>query len=206
MLSASFLSLALATVSGVSALPTLRVRQDPCAGIGAGAFNSANNFTLAALNSTITDSQAVGVQLVVGQNGATDSQSFGVLSTYASYQYNEYPNFSLQDGALIPNAASSSPPGADTDVSDGAMPGFVFSSSSLPAGAQIYCGVADTDPDQGSPNPLLAVHGNTDSFSLCMGGSGSTAQNNIVYNAASGSESYDYTTCYPVKVQMLGTD
>ncbi|KAH9946592.1 hypothetical protein B0H21DRAFT_822657 [Amylocystis lapponica] len=199
---ALFLALA---ASGAAAFPALHIRQDPCAGIGAGTFSSANNFTLAALNSTSTDNKAVGTQLVVGQNGSSDQRSFGVLSTYASYPYNQWPSFSLKGGALVPVSADAAP-GTDSDVAGGDMPGFVFSNSDLPSPAAIYCGIADTDPDQGSPNPLLAVHGDADSFSLCLSGSGATAQNNIVYKAAAGSQEYDYASCYPVRVQLLGMD
>jgi len=96
----------------------------------------------------------------------------------------------------------------DSSVSSGSMPGFwVSNDSDLPTPAQVYCAVANTDPEYGSKYPLLAVNGETDQFSLCMSGSGATAQNNVVYQATSdNSGTYDYNTCYPVALQLVGLD
>lgn len=149
--------------------------------------------------------------------------------TYASYPYNDWPNFSLVNGALIPNSgSSSSAAAADSNVTAGNEPGFIVADpENLPQAAEIYCGVvrclfvsaslrtwsnisvhqADTDPNQGSRYPLLAVNDNTDSFSLCMSGSGARAQNNVVYLPSSDNSGvYDYSSCYPVHLHMVGLD
>ncbi|KAH9946593.1 hypothetical protein B0H21DRAFT_709076 [Amylocystis lapponica] len=189
--------------SGAAAFPALHIRQDPCAGISGSSFSSLSNFTLAVLNSTVTDKVAVGPQLVVGQNGSSNS---GVLSTYSSYHDTQYASFTLKDGVLIPvpDYVEPAAPGTDSDVASGDMPGFVFSNSSLPSPAAIYCGIGDSDSTKGLPDPLLAVHGDAGSFSLCQSGSGATALNSIVYKAAASSQLYDHASCYSVKVQMIG--
>ncbi|KAI0919757.1 hypothetical protein AcW1_003076 [Taiwanofungus camphoratus] len=208
MYTPALLSLALASCS--FALPTLKARAGPsCAGIGGGAFDVAHNFTLYAYNSTTSNTNSTGVPLVVGQAGSTENEESKVLSTYASYPYNDWPNFSLVNGALIPNSgSSSSAAAADSNVTAGNEPGFIVADpENLPQAAEIYCGVADTDPNQGSRYPLLAVNGNTDSFSLCMSGSGARAQNNVVYLPSSDNSGvYDYSSCYPVHLHMVGLD
>ncbi len=51
-----------------------------CQGLGPGAFDIANNFTLAAYNSTLPNANSTGAPLVLGQNGAVDGAEFKVLS------------------------------------------------------------------------------------------------------------------------------
>ncbi|TFK66972.1 hypothetical protein BDN72DRAFT_899386 [Pluteus cervinus] len=58
------------------------------------------NFTLAAVNTTLPNSNSTGVPLVLGQNGATSGITFHVTSTYFSYPYNDYPSLALINGAL----------------------------------------------------------------------------------------------------------
>lgn len=59
---------------------------------------------------------------------------------------------------------------------------------------------ADTDPaGHGTGHPFLAVNGNTDGFALCQHGS----QNSVVFKPKAGSTSYDASSCYPIKVQLI---
>ncbi|KAI0933298.1 hypothetical protein AcW1_003086 [Taiwanofungus camphoratus] len=205
MLAITLLPLTLLLVSTVFALPTTprylkRATPAWCAGLGAGQFDTAHNFTLAALNTTLPNTNATGAPLVVGQAGAVDGAEYKVLSTYASYPYNDFPTMSLLNGSLIP-VSDLGAQISDSQVSAGNAPSFIVTDSNLPAPAQIYCAVADTDPTQGTPYPTLAVNGDTDSFALCMDGS----QNNVVWKpTADNYGAYDYNSCYAVRVQLLG--
>jgi len=175
-----------------------------CAGLGPGGFDTAQNFTLAAVNTTLANTNAVGVPLVLGQAGAVDGAEFEVLSTYASYPYNDFPSLSLISGALIPNSATGAT-SADANVTSGGVVTFVTTSLDLPTPAQIYCAVADIDPEEGSPYPILSVNGDTDGFALCLNSDGPLAQNNIVWQPTEDNgDEYLYDTCYPVNVQLLG--
>ncbi|GBE78920.1 hypothetical protein BKA93DRAFT_829460 [Sparassis latifolia] len=192
------------------ALPVLQVRQSSgswCANLGGGAFDTARNFTLSAFNATTPDSG--GAQLVLGQAGSTEGKEFGVLSTFASYPYNQFPSFSLNSGALLPNYEESGMYSSDLSVAAGSPPTFEYSTQSqdLDPSAQIYCAVADTDPNGGSMYPMLAVNEQTDGFSLCLTGDGANAQNNVVFQpTADNNGEYVYSSCYPVFVRLLGLD
>ena len=64
---------------------------------------------------------------------------------------------------------------------------------------------ADTDPAGGGTGfPELAVNGDTDSFFLCKAGSYPGAQTNVVYKPDANNDVYVYSSCYPVKLQMVG--
>ena len=58
----------------------------------------------------------------------------------------------------------------------------------------------------GSPFPLLAVNGVTDAFSLCSAGDYPSAQTYVIYKPQNGSYVYDFSSCYPVNLQMAGLD
>lgn len=69
--------------------------------------------------------------------------------TYASAGYNDFPTFSLNNGALIPNADNPKVQAVDDAPIDGAMIRFTGSNdgSPLKAGAQVYCvSVSDALP------------------------------------------------------------
>jgi len=60
-----------------------------CEGLqGLGSFNTAFNFTLAALNKTLPNANLTGAPLVLGSAGAVTGESFRVLSVsvYAAYR------------------------------------------------------------------------------------------------------------------------
>lgn len=199
MLALSLLTVAFAAVA--SAFPAAK-RSAPgswCNNLGGGAFDNVANFTVAAYNTTGTNTNTTGAPLVLGQAGAIDGASFKVFSTYATYPYNQYPSIALVDGRLLPTGPHTSPT-AINGVTAGYEILFVASNEVNPStSAQIWCAVADTDPaGHGTGHPFLAVNGDTDSFSLCMHGT----QNNVVYKAATGN-SYDFNTCYPVKLQLI---
>ncbi|KAI1788575.1 hypothetical protein LXA43DRAFT_894395 [Ganoderma leucocontextum] len=199
MLAFSLLTAAFAAVA--SALPAAkRAAPGPwCDNLGGGAFDSVANFTVAAFNATGTNTDTTGAPLVLGQAGAVDGASFKVFSTFATFPFNQYPSIALVDGRLIPSGPGTTPT-AVNGVTAGSEVIFVASNSVDPSqSAQIWCAVADTDPaGHGTGHPFLAVNSDTDSFSLCMQGS----QNNVVYQAAAGG-SYDFDSCYPVKLQLI---
>ncbi|OCH89963.1 hypothetical protein OBBRIDRAFT_777746 [Obba rivulosa] len=208
--------LPLACVSAVSASPVsrslLHARQHQpgpwCDGLGAGVFDIAPNVTLAALNSTLPNANSTGAPLVMGQAGAVDGASFKILSTWASFPFNDFPTMSLNNGSLIPNAAIGVVSAADNNVTEASAPSWILTTFDLPASVQIYCGVADTDPAGGGTGfPLLAVHGDTDHFSLCSAGDFTNAQTNIIWRASAVNDgSYNFTSCYPVHIQIIEMD
>ncbi|PSR77075.1 hypothetical protein PHLCEN_2v8064 [Hermanssonia centrifuga] len=196
---------------GAFASPIANLARDEpgpwCNGLGPGAFDIAYNFTLDAYNSTLPNSNSTGAPVVIGQAGAVDGASFKIFSTWASYPYNDYPNFSLLSGAFHPNYEGGLDVGiSDSNVTAGNPPSFIVTSLDLPAPAQIYCGVADTDPYGGGTGyPLLAVNGDTDSFALCSAGDYYLAQTNVIYKpTADNSGQYLFDSCYSVKLQMIG--
>ncbi|KAE9398966.1 hypothetical protein BT96DRAFT_939768 [Gymnopus androsaceus JB14] len=58
------------------------------------------NFTLAALNTTLSNANSTGAPLVLGEAGAIDGGLFEVTSTYNSYPYNDFPSLGLVGGNL----------------------------------------------------------------------------------------------------------
>ncbi|OBZ72771.1 hypothetical protein A0H81_06937 [Grifola frondosa] len=194
--------------SAVIAVPTaLHTRQTIapwCEGFGDGVLDTAHNFTLAAYNTTLPNANSTGAPLVFGQAGAVDGASFKVLSTSASYPFNDFPLLSLTNGALLPNGPVQA---SDANVTAGQELLWVLTTVNLPTPAQIYCAVLDTSPYGGGTGfPRLAVHNDIDSFSLCSLDD-PNAQNNVVYKASAINDgSYDFSTCYPVQIQIIGLD
>ncbi|KAI0739463.1 hypothetical protein C8Q80DRAFT_1111192 [Daedaleopsis nitida] len=171
-----------------------------CNNLGGGAFDNAKTFTLAAYNTSLPNANTTGVPLVLGQAGAISGVSFKALSTITTFPFDDYPTIALVNGRLIPSGPHTVPTGGQL-VSDGQEVTFAASNTIDPTqGAQIYCGVASTDPaGHSTGHPFLAVNGDTDSFSLCQVGS----QNNIVFKPTPGSLAYNFDSCYEVKVQMI---
>jgi len=190
------------------AMPAAK-RQEPgpwCNGLGGGAFDVASGFTLAAYNTTTPNANTTGAPLVFGQAGAVDGAEFEVLSTYASFPYDDFPTLSLSEGKLLPQGAESF--SADSSVTAGQALSWVITSLDTPAPAQIYCAVASTSAHGGGTGfPQLAVNGDTNSFSLCVTGDYPLAQWNVIYKANDAQFSgYDFSSCYPVVLQLIGLD
>ncbi|CAL1702399.1 unnamed protein product [Somion occarium] len=201
------LPLAFSSVSFAAALPTttsLRniqrsIPRPWCDGLGGGAFDEQPNLSLAAYNTSLPNANSTGAPIVLGQAGAIAGAEF---KTYASYPYNDFPTFSLDEGALVPKGAGITV--ADTDVLVGGQLGFVVTNLNPPTPAQIYCALASTDPMGGGTGlPVLAVHGDPDSFSLCRAGDDPLAQTNVVYQAQPNNTGYIYDSCYPVRLQII---
>ncbi len=84
MFTSLVLSALLATAA--FAMPASK-RQEPgpwCDGLGAGAFDVASGFSLAAYNTSTPNANTTGAPLVFGQAGATDGASYKVLSVIPS--------------------------------------------------------------------------------------------------------------------------
>lgn len=86
--------LLVAAAAAALALPTgqldARATSPWCSGLGPGAFDSAENFTLAAYNTTLPNANATGAPLVLGQAGAVDGAEFEVLSVRGHPCYAEF--------------------------------------------------------------------------------------------------------------------
>lgn len=77
----ALLSLAVATASAAPTVPdTTQAPVDSCAGLGSGAFDTANNFTLAAFYTSLPNANATGLPLVLGSVAATDGAEYKALS------------------------------------------------------------------------------------------------------------------------------
>ena len=84
MFALNILTLAFAATAAV-ALPAVKRDLAPsCNLLGGGAFDTAQNFTLAAWNTTLPNANNTGVPLVLGQAGAISGAEFKVLSVRLS--------------------------------------------------------------------------------------------------------------------------
>ncbi|KAI0364640.1 hypothetical protein BV20DRAFT_983077 [Pilatotrama ljubarskyi] len=202
MFALSFLTLGL-TAASAMALPTAKLpRADSvgpwCDGLGAGAFDTWSGLTLAALNTTGANTNSTGVPLVLATGGFFNNIEMRRFATWASFGANDYSSFSLANGTIILNGGPK--PAQAIEVQDASELNFITKSTSDPAdplaGAQIYCGVAKTDP-AGSVTgyPTLAVNGDASSFSICREGT----QEVVIYKAAADRNE----ACYPVELQLI---
>ncbi|KZT21850.1 hypothetical protein NEOLEDRAFT_1138856 [Neolentinus lepideus HHB14362 ss-1] len=189
----------------VMSLPSPLARRSTgawCDGLGGSAYDLAYNFSLSVVNSTLPNANSTGAPLVLNPQGQDSSG----VATYNLATYNSqpdtigiWPNFTLEHGTLLANYLadlSISPSGDETEVG-----GPVTLTSDANNSAKIYCGVADTDPEQGAP-PLLALYTNLNEFSICHQREGGEADL-LIYNATSSNSLYDYVSCYPVLVHLL---
>ncbi|TCD71102.1 hypothetical protein EIP91_000196 [Steccherinum ochraceum] len=201
-------TLILAAATGSRALPTamLERRQLPgpgCETFGLGAFNTANNFTIAAWNKTLPNANTTGVPLVLGEASGEDAESsFRVLSTLASVGSNEFPTWNIVNGVLLPNGRA---PGGvvEGNFTLGGSPNWGIGAASLLPNPSLYCLLVNTDPNGGGNGfPILAGNGDSDNFSLCPTTQG---QVNVVYNATvDNSDTYVFDECYEVNLQIIG--
>ncbi|KAI0727661.1 hypothetical protein C8Q72DRAFT_838703 [Fomitopsis betulina] len=192
-----------------SATPTLRVRQQgaSCVGLADGSTDSPSyNFTLAAVNTTLPNANSTGAPLVLGWGppGTSPAASAWAISTYAAWHSNEWPYFTLSDGALypIPGPEEHGLGAYDHEVASGDEVSFwVTTQQSDAAPDPIYCAAANDDPEYA----VLAVNNDTEHFSLCDS-TISCPNTVLVYEAADGNSNYGYSTCYPVQVNIIPYD
>ncbi|KAI0349373.1 hypothetical protein OH77DRAFT_1415131 [Trametes cingulata] len=169
-----------------------------CDGLGAGAFDTWSGLTLAALNTTGANTNSTGAPLVLATGGFFNNIEMRRFATWASFGANDYSSFSLANGTIVLNGGPK--PAQAVQVQDASELNFITKSNSDPAdplaGAQIYCGVAKTDP-AGSVTgyPTLAVNGDASSFSICKEGT----QEVVIYKA----EADRNEACYPVELQLI---
>ncbi|GBE81365.1 hypothetical protein BKA93DRAFT_726182 [Sparassis latifolia] len=192
-------------------LPVLNEHQTssgPCVGLGFAAFDIAYNFTLATYNLTdgIASPGDTPARLTMVTFEESPPVTIGALTPYASYPQTLFRNFSMINGTLIPTGATGLT-ASNFDVYAGSA--LLFKYSQVPEevdpGAQIYCAMANTDPAGGGiPYPVLAVNGDLNGFSLCLTDDNGAGHYNVVYQAQEGNEHYDYSTCYPVSINLLG--
>ncbi|KAI8972411.1 hypothetical protein BD414DRAFT_425928 [Trametes punicea] len=167
-----------------------------CNGLGAGAFDEAYNFSIGAYNTTGTNTNSTGAPIVVNSAGSFSDVTVWHLGTWVQYQYPlEYTSISLVNGTLVISGDGAPPAQADTVDPGNSLEWASRKTADPKNGAQIYCAVPSTT---GSDYPILAVNGDTDSFSLCQ-----TTFENVVYYKAAPDLGYDYESCYPVKLQLI---
>ncbi|EPT02257.1 hypothetical protein FOMPIDRAFT_1015350 [Fomitopsis schrenkii] len=205
---ASLLALLVATAS---AIPRLPVRQQGAsfAGLADGSTDSPlYNFTLAAVNTTLPNTNSTGAPLVLGwgPSGTSAAASAWAISTYAAWQSNEWPYFTLSDGALypIPGHNEHGLGAYDHEVASGDEVTFwVTVEQSNPTPDPIYCAAANDDQEYA----VLAVNNDADHFSLCEATTSWPKLNTVlVYEAADSNRNYNYSTCYLVQVNIIPYD
>jgi hypothetical protein len=161
------------------------------------------NFTLAAVNKTLSNANETGVPLVLGQNGAIPGAALYVTSTYASYPYNDYPLLSLSSsslraytktGAWITNATSF--------ISDSNTP-LRWLTTSL--GSTGYGTNYSAILSPGDEFAKLAVLGRKDLWSLCPFGHTERSQVNLVFNVSGDGAASGYAPdeCWEVDVNVV---
>ncbi|RDX44922.1 hypothetical protein OH76DRAFT_1408529 [Lentinus brumalis] len=114
----------------------------------------------------------------------------------------EFPTVKLVDGGLLGLRADGPVDTVDLDV-DAGNP-TIFAPTNVGA-AKMYCGVVGTSPHGGNPvHPLLMLHGDTDSFSLCTGSSTfyDKPLDVLVYKAEDNGV-YDFASCREIAVQLV---
>ncbi|KAI9058911.1 hypothetical protein FKP32DRAFT_1596783 [Trametes sanguinea] len=197
MLSLSVLAVAITAAASTMAHPMARASSNPaCDGLGAGAFDTASSFTIGAINTTLPNANITGAPIVVNSAGATKDASFWHLGTWAQYPSPlQYTSISLVNGTLIIDGDGATPAQATTVDAGNSLEWFSRSTAVPSEGAQIYCAVS---PPGNQGSPILAVNGDTDSFSLCQ-----TSFENVVYYKAAPDRGYDFDSCYPVKLQLI---
>ncbi|CDO75929.1 hypothetical protein BN946_scf184873.g18 [Trametes cinnabarina] len=201
MLSFSVIAIALAAATSTMAHPAakLSARTTPgpwCDGLGAGAFDTASGFTIAALNTTGANSNSTGAPIVVNSAGSFSDITVWQLGTWAQYQYPlEYTSIALENGTLVISGDGAPPAQADPVDAGNSLEWASRPGADPKNGAQVYCAVPDAT---GSGYPVLAVNGDADSFSLCQ-----LTFENVVWYKAAPNRGYHFDTCYPVKLQLI---
>ncbi|GBE85475.1 hypothetical protein SCP_0706620 [Sparassis crispa] len=128
-----------------------------------------------------------------------------MLSAFYSCHYTDIPLLSLIDDSLIPsNQSEPQVYSNNLAVSANSQPTLCFftEESELPAPIQNYCIVDTFD----SAFPILAVNGVAHKFSLCESDTQyyTGFPNDVIFEAMEDSGNiYNYTTCYPVRLQVV---
>ncbi|KAE9398964.1 hypothetical protein BT96DRAFT_1019819 [Gymnopus androsaceus JB14] len=163
------------------------------------------NFTLAALNTTLSNANSTGAPLVLGEAGAIDGESFHVTSTYSSYPYNDYPSLGLVGGNLrafdsegnwFTNASAPSSGSSGEELSWGTS--SFYSSPASTAFSAVTLSTSDY--------PVLAVNGIYDLWYLCPSDEPSVGQDSVYYNTTSIASSQDSSqtiACYAVSLNIV---
>jgi len=192
---AKFILAALSLASIAAALPASKTGSSiatSCTDLPGG-FNVANNFTLAAYNTTLPNANYTGSPLVLAGQGAEDDAEFFVLATWNTFPYGPTAVFNMVDGAIVNVDVSPPYPAVIPLLQPTDEIQFVLTYPT-PASYTGFCGIASTSA-HGSPTsqfPLLGVGFDTESFYLCGGGYFS-----VVYQPG------DPTECYPVAIHMI---
>ncbi|KZT24636.1 hypothetical protein NEOLEDRAFT_1179003 [Neolentinus lepideus HHB14362 ss-1] len=168
-----------------------------CTGLGSSAFDTLSNFALTAFNTTLPNANSTGTPLILGDDLSYHEYRQSALTTY-SYPY-PTPNvtFNLEVGGLVANSEDST---AVSAVYSGYEFDFMTDSKGPVTPATIFCGVPSQDACGG--NPVLAINGQTNLFSICQRTGGNSFAE-VVYNATSKNSGYDLSSCYSVELCIV---
>ncbi|KAH9887044.1 hypothetical protein C8Q73DRAFT_668979 [Cubamyces lactineus] len=214
MLAASIL-VALFAASSALAIPAASAsNKDRCqASVGTNAVADFGPFTLAALNKTIgVTSNQTGEALQLSPSVANSTGQYRSLATNATYPYVEFPTFRLVDGGLIGVNNASTGLGAEAD---NVRESYPFSFEVLHTALNpdpVFCAVVGTSPAGSNPT-VLAVHGDTEHFSLCRSHAVNVDAGTdvpldvVVYRPRANNHGlYNFRSCYSVYVQLVPTN
>jgi len=193
MLASILLALPLAV--STFAMPAAR-QADVCQGLGSQTLSTAYNFTIAAFNGSST----TGTPLVFTREGSLNSEVANGVLAIAAAPSEVFPNFSLVNGAIIPNGPYDS--GVNMPVTAGQQVEFAYTQTALqqnlPAPAHEWCAVL-AQGNSGYEDAVLSVDGDAAWFFMCKVQEGFDS---IVYKATTDNELYDIGNCYPVTLKL----
>ncbi|KAI0694924.1 hypothetical protein C8T65DRAFT_744234 [Cerioporus squamosus] len=200
---ASLLAAAL-VASSVLALPSAVPRQTTslCDTVGP-SFGNGGPYTLAAINKTDASSDVPGVRLVFGPAIGTTNKNRRSLATIDTYPEDiEFPTVKLEDGGLLGLYEDGSTGAVDLDIDAGAPANFAPTNVGA---AKVYCGLVGTSPHGGNQvHPLLTLHNDAHSFSLCKASSAFyDAPLDVLVYKAEDNGLYDFGSCREVVVQLV---
>ncbi|KAI0656218.1 hypothetical protein C8Q70DRAFT_1077975 [Cubamyces menziesii] len=212
---ATAILVAFCAASSAFAIPAASAsNQDRCqASIGDNAVADFGPFTLAALNKTlgVTSSQT-GEALQLSPSVVNSTGQYRSLATNATYPYVEFPTFRLVDGGLIGVNNASTGLGAQADDVRESYP-FSFEVLHTALDPEpVFCAVVGTSPAGSNPT-VLAVHGDTEHFSLCSAhavneDAGTDVPLDVVvyHPRANNHDLYNFRSCYSIYLQLVPTN
>ncbi|GJJ14757.1 hypothetical protein Clacol_010602 [Clathrus columnatus] len=164
--------------------------------IGSG-FNTATSFTLTAFDPSELDPTTGGTDLVIA---ALANPGNPVL--FAPPAGSSGTVFNLTDGTIFVIDHEADISFTAALLTNGSDVSFT-PTSGAPLNFPQWCAVADTDPEQGTPFPTLALNGTTGDFALCES-TVATGTQIVVFRPAGGNSEYDASTCASVNIRLTG--
>ncbi|TBU56151.1 hypothetical protein BD310DRAFT_932005 [Dichomitus squalens] len=194
--------LVLAATSAFALPRSLPRADDPCAKFGGAAFGNAGPFTMVTLDlSNRTNLLILGPAVGAGSSDPSRRS----LVTVETFPTADTPTYKLVNGGLFAMTNNVTVGAAGLAPASGAPVYFEVGSTDA---AQVYCGVVGTSPAGHDPaNPALVVPGGSNGFAICNATSSASKSplQVLIFDAENNAnQGYDFSTCNPVTVQLVG--